>query len=159
LLLLPTFRPTFTPPWSGSPTLSRVTLPPLTRGEAAVMVHSLAEGAVLPPTLVEQVVDKTDGVPLFLEELTKNVLESSALGEADDHGPRMDSAAELAVPSTLQDSLMARLDRLGTAKETAQLAAVLGREFSLELLEAVSPLKPEALTTALQQLTRAELLY
>lgn len=159
LLLLPTFRPTFAPPWTESASVARLTLPPLTRQEAVVMVHSMTGDATFPATLVDHVVDRTDGVPLFVEELTKNVLESGALGERDDRDERTGAAAELAVPSTLQDSLMARLDRLGTAKETAQLAAVLGREFSFELLEAVSPLKPEPLANALQQLTRAELLY
>lgn len=157
LLLLTTFRPGPVTPWTERPAVTRLTLTPLTREESAAMVHSVAEDASLPATLVDQVVEKTDGVPLFVEELTKHVLESGALG--GDRDEYTSSADELAVPSTLQDSLMARLDRLGTAKETAQLAAVLGREFSLELLEAVSPLKPEPLSQALAQLTRAELSY
>jgi tetratricopeptide (TPR) repeat protein len=113
----------------------------------------------LPAVVLEQVVSKTDGVPLFLEELTKTVLESDLLRESDQRYERTDALPELAIPSTLQDSLMARLDRLGRAKEVAQLGAVLGREFPHELLAAVSSLDAESLEPALRELASAELLY
>jgi class 3 adenylate cyclase/predicted ATPase len=159
LLLLPTFRPTFEPPWENRSYVTQLTLAPLTRPEVAVMAQAMAEGKALPPTVVDQLQEKTDGVPLFVEELTKSVLESGVLAERDDRYERRDPSLELAVPATLQDSLMARLDRLGAAKETAQLAAVLGREFTFELLEAVSTSERAALGEALGHLTGAELLY
>jgi predicted ATPase len=102
--------------------------------------------------VIQQIVSKTDGVPLFVEELTKSVVESVG---AHDRAPLQ----ALEIPSTLQDSLMARLDWLGTAKEIAQLGATLGREFTYELLTAVSPLKEEALQQRLKQLVESELVY
>ncbi len=123
------------------------------------MVERITGGKALPAVVLEQVVGKTDGVPLFLEELTKTVLESDLLRESDQGYERTDSLPELAIPSTLQDSLMARLDRLGPAKDVAQLGAVLGREFPHELLEAVSPLDAASLEQALRELANAELLY
>jgi predicted ATPase len=116
------------------------------------MVAQVTGGKVLPAEVVQQIVAKTDGVPLFVEELTKTVLESiESIGSIKCIGST--------IPTTLQDSLMARLDRLGTAKELAQLGATLGREFSYELLHAVSPLDEETLLRGLKQLVEAELLY
>jgi class 3 adenylate cyclase/predicted ATPase len=151
VLLVPTFRPAFEPPWSAGPSATRLTVNPLTRPQVATMIESLTVGHTLPVAIVERVAEKTDGVPLFVEELTKSILESGQLSG----GSKPD---DLAIPATLQDSLMARLDRMGPAKETAQLAAVLGREFSYELIEAVSG-STAALRSSLARLTEAELLY
>ena len=157
LLLIPTFRPSFEAPWESRSYVTQMTLAPLSRQGVAVMAQAVAAGRDLPAVVLDQLQEKTDGVPLFVEELTKSVLESGALAAPQERHEQSEPA--LAVPASLQDSLMARLDRLGTAKETAQLAAVLGREFTFEVLEAVSTLKQAALGEALARLTRAELLH
>ena len=118
------------------------------------MVECVTGGKALPPEVMRQIVIKTDGVPLFVEELTKTVIEAAV-----DEGPRRAVPVPLAIPATLQDALMARLDRLGTAKEIAQLGATIGREFSYELLQAVSPLDDETLQHGLRQLVASELVY
>ena len=139
ILALFTFRPDFSPPWKGRSHLTQVTLPRLPRRQAAEMTGRVAHSKALPPEVVEQVVAKTDGVPLFVEELTKMVLESGLLQEREDRYELTGPLPPLAIPTTLHDSLMARLDRLATVKSLAQLGATLGREFSYELLQAVSP--------------------
>ena len=116
-------------------------------------------GKALPPEVVEQIVAKTDGVPLFVEELTKMVLESGLLQEQEDHYALTGPLPPLAIPATLHDSLMARLDRLATVKAIAQLGATLGREFAYELLQAVSPWDEETVQRGLHQLVEAEFLY
>jgi tetratricopeptide (TPR) repeat protein len=123
------------------------------------MVEHLAGGKALPTEVMRQIVLKTDGVPLFVEELTKMVIESGLLREAEDRYELKGPLPPLAIPSTLQDSLMARLDRLSPIKEVAQLGATLGREFSYELLKAVSPLDDRTLQRELGQLVEEELLY
>jgi predicted ATPase len=123
------------------------------------MVERVSGGKALPSEVVEQIVAKTDGVPLFVEELTKTVVGSGLLREAADHYELTGPLPPLAIPSTLQDSLMARLDRLSTVREIAQLGATIGREFSYELLHAVSPLDEAALQRGLQQIVEAELIY
>jgi predicted ATPase len=139
ILALLTFRPDFSPPWTGRSHLTQVTLPRLPRRQAAEMTGRVAHRKALPPEVVEQVVAKTNGVPLFIEELTKMVLESGLLQEQEDRYALTGLLPPLAIPTTLHDSLMARLDRLATVKALAQLGATLGREFSYELLQAVSP--------------------
>ena len=139
ILALWTFRPDFNPPWTGRSHLTQVTLPRLPRRQAAEMTGRVAHGKALPPEVVEQVVAKTDGVPLFVEELTKMVLESGLLQEREERYELTGPLPPLAIPTTLHDSLMARLDRLATVKGLAQLGATLGREFSYALLQAVSP--------------------
>lgn len=163
VLLLVTHRPEFEPPWGGR--RSHVTLHSLnrlSRPQSALMAGRVAE-KTLPDALIAQIVDKTDGVPLFVEELTKAVLESGMpVGAHAGSASRSPDAAPpppLAIPTTLHDSLMARLDRLATAKEVAQLGAALGREFGYELIEAVSPLDATSLRQALAKLVDAELLY
>ena len=121
ILALFTCRPDFSPPWMGRSALTQITLHRLTRQQAAEMIHQVAHGKALPPEVVEQIVAKTDGVPLFVEELTKTVLESDFLREADGHYELTGPLPPLAIPATLQDSLMARLDRLATVKGLAQL--------------------------------------
>src|SRR5207244_437836 len=159
ILVLLTFRPDFSPPWTGRSHLTQITLPRLPQRQAAEMTGRVAHGKALPPEVVEQVVAKTDGVPLFVEELTKMVLESGLLQEREERYELTGPLPPLAIPTTLHDSLMARLDRLGTVKGLAQLGATLGREFSYDLLQAVSPWDEGTLQRGLQQLVEAELLY
>jgi len=126
------------------------------------MVEKVTGDKPLPSEIVQQIVAKTDGVPLFVEELTKMVMESGLLREEDGHYVRAHgdtTIPPLAIPATLQDSLMARLDRLSMVREIAQLGATLGREFSYELLHAVSPLDEETLQQGLRQLVEVELIY
>jgi predicted ATPase len=159
ILALLTFRPDFSPPWTGRAHLTQMTLPRLPRRQAAEMTDQVAHGKALPPEVVEQIVAKTDGVPLFVEELTKMVLEAGLLQEREDHYALTNPLPPLAIPTTLHDSLMARLDRLATVKGLAQLGATLGRKFSYELLQAVAPRDETTLRRGLQQLVEAELLY
>src|SRR5262249_2562823 len=123
------------------------------------MVEQITGGKPLPREVLQQIVAKTDGVPLFVEELTKMVLESGLITAVENRYELTGSLPPLAIPSTLQDSLMARLDRLGTAREIAQLGATLGREFSYGLLHAVSSLDEASLQQGLRQLVEAELIY
>ncbi len=161
LLAVLTFRPEFTPPWGNRSHLSQLTLSRLGRSQVEAMVERVTDGKALPPQVVEQIAAKTDGVPLFVEELTKTVMESiesiESIGSIGSQNRT--SLPEFAIPATLHDSLMARLDRLGSAKEVAQLGATLGREFSYEVLQAVSPLDERTLQRGLKQLVEAELVY
>jgi predicted ATPase/class 3 adenylate cyclase len=159
ILALWTFRPDFSPPWSGRAHVTQVTLNRLPRRQAAEIAGQVAHGKALPAEIVAQVVAKTDGVPLFVEELTKMVLESGLLQEQEDSYKLTGPLPPLAIPATLHDSLMARLDRLAAVKALAQLAATLGREFAYELLQAVSPWDEDTLRRGLQQLVAAEFLY
>jgi predicted ATPase len=159
ILTLFTFRPDFSPPWTGRAHLTQVTLSRLPRGQAAEMTHWVAHGKALPAEVVEQVVAKTDGVPLFVEELTKMVLESGLLREGAERYELTAPLPPLAIPTTLHDSLMARLDRLAAVKSLAQLGATLGREFSYALLQAISPWDEATLQQGLHQLMAAEFLY
>ena len=152
ILVLLTCRPDFSPPWMGRSHLTQVTLPRLPRRQATELTAQVAHGKALPPEVVEQVVAKTDGVPLFVEELTKMVLESGLLQEREERYELTAPLPPLAIPTTLHDSLMARLDRLATVKGLAQLGATLGREFSYELLQAVSPWDEGTLQRGLHQL-------
>jgi predicted ATPase len=158
ILLVITFRPEFEAPWKGLPDVAMLQLGRLDRGQSEAMVMHVTGGRRLPAE-VHQIVAKTDGVPLFVEELTKNVLESGLLvDDGDDY--RLDGPLPpFAIPSTLQDSLMARLDRLAKVKEIAQIAAAIGREFSYALLHAVVDRDEAALQTGLLQLEDAELLF
>jgi TOMM system kinase/cyclase fusion protein len=159
VLTLLTFRPEFIPPWGARSYLTPLTLSRLDHPHVETMVEQVTGGKALPSEVLQQIVSKTDGVPLFVEELTKMVVESGFLTTVDDHYELNGSLPPLAIPSTLHDSLMARLDRLGPAKEIAQLGATLGREFSYELLQAVSSLDEERLQHGLKQLVEAELVY
>ena len=159
ILAVFTFRPDFIPPWTGRSHLTQLTVPRLPRRPAEEVICQVAHDKVLPLEVVEQIVTKTDGVPLFVEELTKMVLESGLLQEWEDRYVLTEPLPPLAIPATLHDSLRARLDRLATVKALAQLGATLGREFSYALLQAVSPWDEETLQQGLQQLVEAELLY
>jgi predicted ATPase len=129
--------------------VTSLTLGRLPPTQVEQMIAGMTGGKHLPAEVRQQVVAKTDGVPLFVEELTKMVLESGLLRERADHYELRGSLPSLAIPTTLHDSLMARLDRLDNAKEVAQLGATLGRTFSNELLRAVSPWNEERLQHAL----------
>ncbi len=162
LYVLLTFRPEFMPPWGNRAHLRQLTLSRLGRSQVEAMVKRVIGGKALPAEVLQQIVAKTDGVPLFVEELTKTVLESELLREEDGRYVGAHGGAPippLAIPATLQDSLMARLDRLSTVKEIAQVAATLGREFSYDLLHAVSPVDEAALQQGLRRLVEAELVY
>jgi class 3 adenylate cyclase len=145
VLLIVTFRPEFQPPWIGQPQVSMVALNRLDRHDRTVLVSQIAGDQALPDEVVDQIVDRTDGIPLFVEELTKSVLESGVTPPG--------------IPTTLHDSLMARLDRLGSVRRVAQTGAAIGREFSYELLRAVSSLPEDELQSALGRLVASELVF
>lgn len=159
LFALLTARPDFLSPWGSRTDFTPLTLSRLRREQIEALVRTVAGGKALPPPVVEQVVSKTDGVPLFIEELTKMVLESGLLQEREERYELAGPLPPLAIPATLQDSLMARLDRLATVKAVAQLAATIGRSFPYALLGAVSALDDAALRRELAKLVDAELLY
>ncbi len=154
-----THRPEFAPPWTGYAHCTVLALNRLDRSGCTELIDSLTGGCGLPQAVSEQIVAKTDGVPLFVEELTKTVLESGFLTRKDDRYILTGSLGHLAIPSTLQDSLMARLDRLEEVKEISQIGAAIGREFSFTLLEAVSPLRGKDLEHALTRLSASEIVF
>jgi predicted ATPase/class 3 adenylate cyclase/DNA-binding winged helix-turn-helix (wHTH) protein len=159
LCLVVTCRPTFQVPWSRHSYLTQITLPRLPQAQVEQMVTSLTGGKAMPPEVLQRVVDKTDGVPLFVEELTKAILESGLLRDAADRYELTAPLRAVAIPATLHDSLRARLDRLGTAKSVAQLGAVLGRRVPYALLRAVAQQDDVSLQRELRRLVEAELLY
>ena len=159
MLTLLTCRPEFRPPWATHAPVTQVTLNRLGRAQVEAMIPSLTGNKTLPIEMVEQVIAKTDGVPLFVEELVKMILESSLVLEQADRYVLTGPLPPLAIPSTLHDSLMARLDRLSAARELVQLGAVLGREFAYELLQAVAPVDEMTLQQGLARLVDAELVY
>jgi predicted ATPase/class 3 adenylate cyclase len=158
VLLEVTCRPGFEPPWIGRAHTTSLSLARLGRHQAAEMVEWVTGGRTLPSEVLCRILEKTDGIPLFVEELTKAVLESGLLYAVGDRFELAGPLPPLAIPSTLQDSLMARLDRLSPAKEVAQLGAMIGREFSHELLAAAAGLPAERLEEALERLIAAELI-
>ena len=160
VLILVTCRPEYAPSWGNPAHLTRLALNRLGQRQSAALIRSVARGKPLPAAVVDEIVRKTDGIALFVEELTKTVIESGLLRETV-AGYELDGPLPpLAIPSTLQDSLMARLDRLASAKEVAQAGAVIGREFPLGLLAAVLPqLSPAQLDEAVQALVSAELVF
>jgi class 3 adenylate cyclase/predicted ATPase len=158
VLLIVTFRPEFNPPWIGQSRATSVMLNRLNEREAAAIIARLVGNKGLPADLTAEIVERTDGIPLFVEEMTKAILEAEDEGDARRTAGAVPSLA-LAVPASLHASLMARLDRLGPAKEVAQIGAAIGREFSHPLLVAVTR-KPEAeLGSALDRLIDAGLLF
>jgi len=159
MLTVITFRPEFSPPWHGYTHVTSLTLSRLGRDQCATLVANVTLGRELPGEVLDQIISKTDGIPLFVEELTKTVLESGLLREVGDRYQLTGPLPPLAIPSTLQDSLVARLDRLAPVKEVAQIGAAIGREFPHRLLAAVSPLGDNELHGALGQLVDAELVF
>ena len=158
VLLVITYRPEFEPPWIGRPHVTALTLNRLGQREIANLIDHLTGNKPLPKTIRQDIIERTDGIPLFVEEMTKAVLEAKSEDDALQTAATIPSSA-LAVPASLHASLMARLDRLGPAKEVAQTGAVIGREFSHALLAAMVR-KPEAeLQSALDRLVAAGLLF
>jgi class 3 adenylate cyclase/predicted ATPase len=145
VLLIITFRPEFQPRWTGQPQVTMLTLNRLDRRDRSALVAQVAEGNALPDEVVDQIVDRTDGVPLFVEELTKSVLENGV--------------SLVGIPTTLHDSLMARLDRLAPVRLVAQIGAAIGRQFTYVLLRAVSDLPDDELRGALARLVASELVF
>jgi AAA ATPase domain len=159
LLVVITHRPEFQSRWSQHPHVTALVLDKLARLESGAIVSSLAGGKSLPQDLFEQILGKTDGVPLFVEELTKSILESAKLEDAGDRWEYAGNAGALAIPLTLRDSLMARLDRFAPVKEIAQIGAAIGREFGYELIAAVAPHPKPELDNALAQLVESGLAF
>jgi class 3 adenylate cyclase/tetratricopeptide (TPR) repeat protein len=159
VLLIATFRPELSPPWIGFPHVTLLTLNRLAQAQARSLVERVSGGKALPPEVLEQILARTEGVPLFTEELTKAVLESGLLRDAGGRYVLDGPLPPLAIPATLHDSLMARLDRLAPVKEIAQIGACIGREFDHELLAAVVPLAEADLGAALDRLVAAELVF
>jgi class 3 adenylate cyclase/predicted ATPase len=158
VLLIVTFRPEFEPPWIGRPHVTALTINRLAQREVGAMIDRVVGNKLLPASIRQDIIERTDGIPLFVEEMTKAVLEAEGEGEVRQTAAGVPSPT-LAVPASLHASLMARLDRLGPAKEVAQIGAAIGREFSHALLAAVVR-KPEAeLRSALDRLNAAGLLF
>jgi class 3 adenylate cyclase/predicted ATPase len=145
VLLIVTFRPEFQPPWTGQPQVTMLTLNRLDRRDRSALVEQIAGSKALPDEVIDQIVDRTDGVPLFIEELTKSVLESGV--------------PLVGIPATLHDSLMARLDRLASVRLVAQIGAAIGRQFPYGLLRAVSRLPEDELQASLARLVASELVF
>jgi predicted ATPase len=152
VLMIVTFRSEFSPPWMGQAHVTSLSLSRLAQRETAALVEGVTGGKSLPPAILDRIIQHTDGVPLFIEELTKSLLEGGLLREEA-------GGYALAIPSSLQDALMARLDRLSGAKLVAQTAAIIGREFSYELLHAVISISEDELHSALRRLAESELIF
>jgi len=158
VLLIVTFRPEFDPPWIGQPHVTALTINRLTQRDVAAMIDRVVGNKLLPASIRRDIVERTDGIPLFVEEMTKAVLEAESEGAARRMVAAVPSPA-LAVPASLQASLMARLDRIGPAKELAQIGAAIGREFSHALLALVARKSEAELGSALDRLVQAGLLF
>jgi class 3 adenylate cyclase/tetratricopeptide (TPR) repeat protein len=159
ILMILTFRPGFEPPWRLPASWSRpLVLSGLTREETRILVEAVAGAGRLPDRIVDRIVERAGGIPLFAEELARAVVDSGLVVERDGRVELRGHVEDLAIPATLQDSLMARLDRLSAAKHVAQLASVLGREFSSSLMQAFADVEPDALRKGLAQLVEAGIL-
>jgi class 3 adenylate cyclase/predicted ATPase len=145
VLLIVTFRPEFQPSWIGQPQVTMLALNRLDRRDRTALIENITGGEALPDGVVAQIAERTDGVPLSVEELTKSVVESGS--------------SALGIPMTLHDSLMSRLDRLGSVRAVAQIGAAIGREFSYQLLHAVSHIPDDELKAALSRLVGSELVF
>jgi class 3 adenylate cyclase/DNA-binding response OmpR family regulator/predicted ATPase len=159
VFVLINFRPEFFPPWLDESHVTMLTLNRLAREQTEAIILDVAVGKELPRDLQEQIISKSDGVPLFAEELTKTVLESGLLQDAGDRYVAVGPLPPLAVPTTLLGSLTARLDRLGEIREIAQIGAAIGREFSYRLLAAIAPVSGPTLQTALARLAASDLIF
>jgi predicted ATPase/class 3 adenylate cyclase len=159
VLLLVTARPEFIPPWPEHAHVTTIALTRLGPASRAAIIERITGGKALPEEVMNQILARTEGVPLFIEELTKTVLESGLLREQDGHYVLEHSMPSLAIPTTLHASLMARLDRLAPVREVAQIGAVIGREFSYELVNNIARLPRQELEHALSQLIRSDLIF
>jgi class 3 adenylate cyclase/predicted ATPase len=159
ILMVMTFRPEFTAPWPTRSYVVPLVLSRLPQSQSELMLGHMAQGKALPLEIVREIIGKTDGVPLFIEELTKTVLESGLLREINGRYELIGPLPQLAIPETLHDSLMARLDRLVPLKQVAQLGATIGREFSYGVIRAISPMNEKSLQSALKRLVEAEVVF
>lgn len=159
ILMVITFRTEYESPWKNHPHATTLTLNRLTRRQTESLSSDVAEHKKLPEEVMDQIVAKTDGVPLFVEELTKNIVESGLLVDAGDHYDLAGPLPPLAIPASLQDSLMARLDRLASVREVAQMGAAIGREFSYELIRAIADVDDDTLLDTLDRLSESELIF
>jgi class 3 adenylate cyclase/predicted ATPase len=159
VLVIITFRPEFSPPWIGRPQVTLISLSRLPARQRAEMISHVVHGKALPREIIAQIVDRTDGVPLFVEELTKAVVESGLLTNSGEGYTVAGPVPPLAIPTSLQASLLARLDRLAPTRELAQIGATLGRSFSYEMISAMAAMPQQQLDDALAELVRAELIF
>jgi tetratricopeptide (TPR) repeat protein len=159
VLVILTFRPEFAPPWIGRPHVTLFTLSRLPPRQRIEMIAHVTGGKALPKEITDQIVDRTDGVPLFIEELTKSVVESGIVTDAGDRYAVVAPVTPLAIPTSLHASLLSRLDRLAPTREIAQIGAALGRSFSHELISAVAQIPQAQIDDALAQLAAAELIF
>ena len=159
LLIVLTYRPEFQPKWGSHGHVTALNLSKLTRAQSGAIVSKIAGGKALPDDLLERILAKTDGVPLYVEEITKAILESGELKDAGDHYHYVGTTHSVTIPATLRDSLTARLDRSPAAKEIAQVGAAIGREFSYELIAAVARHTQTELDSALNQLIESGLAF
>src|SRR5215472_15933509 len=159
VLLIITFRPEFQPPWISEPHVTMLVLNRLDRHDRAALATQIAGGKALPDEIISQIVERTDGVPLFAEELTKSVLESGLLREEEDRYVLDGPLPPLAIPTSLHASLMARLDRLASVRQVAQIGAAFGRWFRYASLRAVSGIPEDELQASLTRLVDAELVF
>jgi class 3 adenylate cyclase/predicted ATPase len=158
VMIIATYRPEFTPPWLDLGHVTMLKLNHLGRSQVVDLIHKTAGGRTLPASIAEQIAAKSQGVPLFIEEITRAILESGDLEEDGERYVLRESIRDFAIPSTLQDSLIARLDRLGVAKDIALTASIIGREFTYELLDAVARVSQATLLEGLERLVRSDLL-
>jgi predicted ATPase len=156
-LLIITFRPEFEPPWIGRPYVTALTINRLPERDVGAMIDRVIGNKLLPASIQENIIERSDGIPLFVEEMTKAVLEAGIDGAGEQIAAV--PSPNLAVPASLHASLMARLDRLGSAKEVAQVGSAIGREFSYALLSAVARKPAVELQSALDRLIAAGLLF
>jgi class 3 adenylate cyclase/predicted ATPase len=159
ILLVATARPEFTPAWGGGRSVTSLSLSRLGRGAGSEVANAAAGGKELPEALMKRIIEQTDGIPLFIEELTKSILETGLLREEEGRFSLDGPLPDMAIPATLQDSLMARLDRLAPVKVVVQAAACIGREFDAGLLSDALGLKQGDLEKALEQLVEAQLVF
>jgi class 3 adenylate cyclase/predicted ATPase len=159
VLVIVTYRPEFTPPWVGRPQVTLLSLNRLPPRQRAEMITCMTSGKALPNEIADQIIERTDGVPLFIEEMTKAVIESDVLTDAGDHYTLAGPLPPLAIPTSLNASLLARLDRLAPTREVAQIGAALGRQFSHELISSVAAMPQQQVDEALAQLVNAELIF
>jgi class 3 adenylate cyclase/predicted ATPase len=159
VLAVLTFRPEFDPPWIGKPHVSAIGLHRLKDDEVIALIEDVTAGRKLPSSVCEQIIRCTDGVPLFVEELTRSVIESDVLSADRDRYALRGQLPSVVIPATLQETLTARLDRVPSAREVAQTAAALGREFSFQLLSEVTQLPPEELSAMLAQLSDIDMIH
>jgi class 3 adenylate cyclase/predicted ATPase len=158
IMIVVTYRPEFTPRWLDLGHVTVLRLNQLARSQVVDLIQKAAGGKTLPEAIAGQIADKSGGIPLFVEEITRSILESGDLELAGDRYVLRQSVRDFSIPSTLQDSLIARLDRLGSAKDVVLAASIIGREFSYELIEAISPVPQATLLADLDRLVQSDLL-